>query len=320
MGPLDIDAYINPRATTVKSSILRHIRHGRVRESYSIGDTGPDQAQVLRDIAYFRVRYRLSRRGTLIGALMKQGQSCAPDRWERGRRGGHRHLRCRDGIQKSNDCCRSRWSFSEWTGLSAYHFFVIWWGSGLVRYWCQQRMRLISDHLRCGCSFMGSFFARVPYAFFDRSGNGGYVHRLALHAASAWALAAFLVCCRCCAAFLWRLGNTRTFTDTWFHGVGCTNTIDGLVQLHILPRAASLTPFIGWIGGCWSGSRLWTLGGFWSAGRLAAHENAKNTKQLSSFSFNLISVLVILSPTCLTRRFVRDLCYLCSMIKSAPSI
>ena len=30
MEPLDIDAYINPRATTV-SSILRHIRHGRVR-------------------------------------------------------------------------------------------------------------------------------------------------------------------------------------------------------------------------------------------------------------------------------------------------
>ena len=32
MGPLGIDAYINPRATTV-SSILRHIRHGRVRVS-----------------------------------------------------------------------------------------------------------------------------------------------------------------------------------------------------------------------------------------------------------------------------------------------
>jgi trk system potassium uptake protein TrkA len=32
MGPLSIDAYINPRATTV-SSILRHIRHGRVRAS-----------------------------------------------------------------------------------------------------------------------------------------------------------------------------------------------------------------------------------------------------------------------------------------------
>ncbi|KRO86466.1 MAG: potassium transporter TrkA, partial [Rhodobacter sp. BACL10 MAG-120910-bin24] len=36
MGPLNIDAYINPRATTV-SSILRHIRHGRVRAIYSIG-------------------------------------------------------------------------------------------------------------------------------------------------------------------------------------------------------------------------------------------------------------------------------------------
>ncbi len=37
MEPLGIDAYINPRATTV-SSILRHIRHGRVRDVYSIGD------------------------------------------------------------------------------------------------------------------------------------------------------------------------------------------------------------------------------------------------------------------------------------------
>lgn len=37
MDPLKIDAFINPRATTV-SSILRHIRHGRVRSVYSIGD------------------------------------------------------------------------------------------------------------------------------------------------------------------------------------------------------------------------------------------------------------------------------------------
>jgi trk system potassium uptake protein TrkA len=34
---MGIDAYINPRATTV-SSILRHIRHGRVQGVYSIGD------------------------------------------------------------------------------------------------------------------------------------------------------------------------------------------------------------------------------------------------------------------------------------------
>ncbi len=48
MGPLDIDAYINPRATTV-SSILRHVRHGRVRAIYSIGDAEAEviEAQVL---------------------------------------------------------------------------------------------------------------------------------------------------------------------------------------------------------------------------------------------------------------------------------
>jgi len=48
MGALDIDAYINPRATTV-SSILQHIRHGRVRSVYSIGDAEAEmiEAQVL---------------------------------------------------------------------------------------------------------------------------------------------------------------------------------------------------------------------------------------------------------------------------------
>ncbi len=48
MGPLDIDAYINPRATTV-SSILRHIRLGRVRGVYSIGDAEAEliEAEVL---------------------------------------------------------------------------------------------------------------------------------------------------------------------------------------------------------------------------------------------------------------------------------
>lgn len=48
MRPLDIDAFIHPRATTV-SSILRHIRHGRVRQVYSIGDAEAEviEAQVL---------------------------------------------------------------------------------------------------------------------------------------------------------------------------------------------------------------------------------------------------------------------------------
>ncbi len=74
MAPLDIDAYINPRATTV-SSILRHIRHGRVRGVYSIGDaeaemieaqvmsTSPIAGRLIRDIEFPE--------GVLVGAVMK---------------------------------------------------------------------------------------------------------------------------------------------------------------------------------------------------------------------------------------------------------
>jgi trk system potassium uptake protein TrkA len=74
MSALDIDAYINPRATTV-SSILRHIRHGRVRAIYSIGDaeaeifeaqvlsTSPITGRTIRDIAFPE--------GVLVGAVMK---------------------------------------------------------------------------------------------------------------------------------------------------------------------------------------------------------------------------------------------------------
>ena len=48
MRPLDIDAYIDPRATTV-SSILRHIRHGRVLGVHSVGDAEAEviEARVL---------------------------------------------------------------------------------------------------------------------------------------------------------------------------------------------------------------------------------------------------------------------------------
>jgi trk system potassium uptake protein len=45
---MGIDAYVNPRATTV-SSILRYVRHGRIRAVYSIGDGEAEaiEAQVL---------------------------------------------------------------------------------------------------------------------------------------------------------------------------------------------------------------------------------------------------------------------------------
>ncbi len=74
MGPLDIDAYINPRATTV-SSILRHIRHGKVRAIYSVGDaeaevieaqvlgTSPISGKMVRDIPFPE--------GVLVGAIQK---------------------------------------------------------------------------------------------------------------------------------------------------------------------------------------------------------------------------------------------------------
>lgn len=50
--PIGIDAYVNPRSTTV-SSILRYVRHGRIRQVYSIGDGEAEviEAQVLRTSA-----------------------------------------------------------------------------------------------------------------------------------------------------------------------------------------------------------------------------------------------------------------------------
>ncbi|MGR3678500.1 MAG: Trk system potassium transporter TrkA, partial [Paracoccaceae bacterium] len=78
---LGIDAHINPRATTV-SSILRHIRHGRVRQVYSIGDaeaevieaevmsTSPMAGQTLRDIDFPE--------GALVGAVRKGDELLRP--------------------------------------------------------------------------------------------------------------------------------------------------------------------------------------------------------------------------------------------------
>ncbi len=81
MDPLGIDAYVNPRATTV-SSILRHIRHGRVRGVYSIGDaeaevieaqvlsTSPISGKAVRDIDFPE--------GALVGAVQRGGKVFRP--------------------------------------------------------------------------------------------------------------------------------------------------------------------------------------------------------------------------------------------------
>ena len=81
LEPMGIDAYINPRATTV-SSILRHIRHGRVRAVYSVGDaeaelieaqvlgTSPLAGKILRDINWPKE--------VLVGAVMKKDEIIIP--------------------------------------------------------------------------------------------------------------------------------------------------------------------------------------------------------------------------------------------------
>lgn len=82
MGALSIDAYINPRQTTV-SSILRHVRHGRVRTVYSIGDaeaevieaqvlsTSPMAGRLLRDVDFPE--------GVLVGAVQKGDKVITPN-------------------------------------------------------------------------------------------------------------------------------------------------------------------------------------------------------------------------------------------------
>ncbi|MEH7826926.1 Trk system potassium transporter TrkA [Gemmobacter denitrificans] len=81
LGELGIDAHINPRATTV-SSILRHIRHGRVRQIYSIGDAEAEviEAQVLgtSPLAGRQIRDIEFPEGVLVGAVMKAGKVMKP--------------------------------------------------------------------------------------------------------------------------------------------------------------------------------------------------------------------------------------------------
>ena len=80
-GPLGIDAYVDPRAATV-STILRHIRHGRIRDLYSIGDAEAEliEAQVLPSSAFAgRLISELDLpAGAMIGAVQKGEQLVKP--------------------------------------------------------------------------------------------------------------------------------------------------------------------------------------------------------------------------------------------------
>ncbi|MFY0680035.1 MAG: Trk system potassium transporter TrkA [Thalassovita sp.] len=81
MTPLGIDAFVNPRATTV-SSILRHIRHGKVRGVYSIGDAEAEviEAEVLSTspIAGQKIRDVDFPEGVLVGGVLKGDKVVKP--------------------------------------------------------------------------------------------------------------------------------------------------------------------------------------------------------------------------------------------------
>ncbi|MCF6305334.1 MAG: Trk system potassium transporter TrkA [Rhodobacteraceae bacterium] len=81
MGPLGIDAFINPRATTV-SSILRHIRHGRIKAVYSVGDAEAEviEAQVMSTsgISGKKIREIEWPDGSIVGAIKKAGKLIVP--------------------------------------------------------------------------------------------------------------------------------------------------------------------------------------------------------------------------------------------------
>ncbi len=81
LEPMGIDAYINPRATTV-SSILRHIRHGRIRAVYSVGNAEAEliEAQVLgtSPLAGKALKEINWPKEVLVGAVMKKEEIIIP--------------------------------------------------------------------------------------------------------------------------------------------------------------------------------------------------------------------------------------------------
>jgi trk system potassium uptake protein TrkA len=82
MTPLEIDAHLNPRATTV-SSILRHVRHGRVSQVYSIGDAEAEviEAQILSTspMSGIEIKEIGLPDGTIIGAIKRGDEYLKPN-------------------------------------------------------------------------------------------------------------------------------------------------------------------------------------------------------------------------------------------------
>ena len=118
IAPMGIDAYVNPRSTTV-SSILRYVRHGRIRAVYSIGDGEAEviEAQVLGTSAMAgkAVRDADAAGGVADRADPEGRQGGRPARRHPARRGRRaddlRHARVR--WPRWSGCSRWAWTSSD---------------------------------------------------------------------------------------------------------------------------------------------------------------------------------------------------------------
>jgi trk system potassium uptake protein TrkA len=82
VAPLGLDAFINPRATTV-SSILRHVRRGRIRALHSVRDGAAEviEAQILAtsSLAGKPLSSALLPPGVMVGAILSNNEIRVPD-------------------------------------------------------------------------------------------------------------------------------------------------------------------------------------------------------------------------------------------------
>ena len=81
LGPLDIDVMINPRETTV-SSVLLHVRRGRIRSAYSIRDGEAEvfEAEVLETSSLVGQTLKDARlpAGVIVGAILRDDDVVVP--------------------------------------------------------------------------------------------------------------------------------------------------------------------------------------------------------------------------------------------------
>lgn len=81
VSPLDIDVVVNPRDITI-STILRHVRRGRIREVHSIGDGFGEilelDALATSNVVNKRIAELAMPEGAIVGAILRDGDIILP--------------------------------------------------------------------------------------------------------------------------------------------------------------------------------------------------------------------------------------------------